>query len=105
MKIKKICLGMLTLFVSINLCGCSVTDKFTVKNKPQKSSIIISNELNETESGKTSEDSLEEDKQSPEPSGKRKNNYQKIYLDAPLSYYDGGVVVAGDAAYEQYTYV
>ena len=105
MRIKEIFLGILTLSVGINLCGCSVSDKFTAKNEPQKSSIIISNELKETESGKTSEDGLEEDKQSPEPSGKRKNNYQKIYLDAPLNYYDGGIVVVGDAAYEQYTYV
>ena len=105
MRIKEIFLGILTLSVGINLCGCSVSDKFTAKNEPQKSSIIISNELKETESGKMSEDGLEEDKQSPEPSGKRKNNYQKIYLDSPLNYYDGGMVVVGDAAYEQYTYV
>ncbi len=80
------------------------TWKFTGEPKPYKGEIVISDALKE----ETTIEVYRLPKETSEP--KKKHNsggdkYEEIYSDEKVESYPTGVVVIGDTAYEQYTYI
>lgn len=85
--------------------GCAITGSSQL---PSKGEIIISDELKD---GSTrTETPVPEDIniiKLPEESGntKENNNFEKIYSDGETSSFPSGIVISGNSAYEQYTYI
>ena len=97
---------LIYILPGIILSGCTVPGNI---HSPSKGEIIISDELKEDN---TSSDTTPEPKdinivKLPEENGsiKENNDFEQIYSDGKTQSFQSGIVISGDAAYEQYTYI